>query len=133
MSVVTQRRPNNTEAAFLDLQRRRMERGEILGYSYESHRLALAEGAFYTPDVPVVELDRSKTFYEVKGAKRTPGSKRFPLGNIVPYCRPAERIRIKVAASLYPQHRFIMVWPLGPFEWGVRNYSAIGAREVQGG
>ena len=123
---------NATEAAFFDLQRRRAERGEIIGASFETHTLALAGGAVYTPDVPVVELDHSKTFYEVKASKLTEPTKRFPLGNRVPVYKEAAIVRIKIAAALYPQHRFVMVWRDGPWVWMEKVYGAGYARNGGG-
>ncbi len=114
---------NRTEAAFAEHLRRRCERNEFLSYGFQQRSLPLVAGASYTPDFTVLENDNTVTYYEVKGAKRTTATKRFPLGSIVPLCTTAARLRIKVAASLYPGCRFIMTWP-NRGEWMEKCYSA---------
>lgn len=117
---------NDTEAAFAEHLRKRCERNEFLSYGFQQRSLPLAAGASYTPDFVVQENDLSVTYYEVRGAKHTTPSKHFPLGSIVPICTTAARVRIKVAASLYPKRRFVMVWPADRhmFSWMERDYSA---------
>ena len=129
-------KPNKTEEAYLSLLDSRQRKGEILRFEFQPRALKIAKDAKYTPDFLVVERIGDilrHTYYEVKGAKRTTPSKRFPLGNIVPYCRTAERVRIKVAASLYPQFRFIMVWPAGPHAWMEKEYGHGQALAAVGG
>lgn len=93
---------NPTEAAYarevLDV---RKAAGEVYGYWYESIKLRLANGAWYTPDfaVHVVTrgphgINRRWEFHEVKG-----------------HWREAARVRIKVASDRYP-FRFIAVQKL---------------------
>lgn len=66
--------------------------GEILWYKYEPIRLKLGDGAWYKPDFGVLNADYSFTFYETKG-----------------HWREAARVRIKVAADLYPFFEFVAV------------------------
>jgi hypothetical protein len=65
--------------------------GEVLWYRFEPMRLRLANGAYYKPDFGVKIRDGSLEFHETKG-----------------HWREAARVRIKVAAELFP-FRFIAV------------------------
>ena len=65
-------------------------RGDILEYAFEPVKLRLGKKCWYTPDFLVWEKDRSVTAYEVKG-----------------YWRDDARVKIKVAAKLYPMIRFV--------------------------
>jgi hypothetical protein len=75
--------------------------GEIIHWSYESIKLRLADGAFYTPDFMVVTANGDLEIHETKG-----------------FMREAARVRLKVAAELHP-FRFRLVrrgksgWELG--------------------
>ncbi len=65
--------------------------GEILWHKFEAIKLRLAENTFYTPDFAVMQRDGLFEFHECKG-----------------FWRDDARVKIKVAASLYP-FRFIAV------------------------
>ncbi len=60
--------------------------------SHESIRLELAHGSWFTPDFPVVAMDGVLEFHETKG-----------------FWREAARVRIKVAARMFPKFRFVGV------------------------
>ena len=82
---------NKTETRYaqdLELQKRA---GDILWYKFEGFTLTLAPGARFTPDFAVMHCDGRLEFIEIKG-----------------FWREAARVRIKVAAELYP-FRFIAV------------------------
>lgn len=80
------------EAAYaLHLEARKIAR-QVLKHRYEGIRLRLAKGAHYTPDFFVVLVDGSLELHEVKG-----------------FWREAARVRIKVAAELFPEFRFLAV------------------------
>lgn len=64
--------------------------GEIARWAFEGVKLRLATGAWYTPDFAVWGLDGRLAFEEVKG-----------------FWREAARVRIKVAARLYPEITFV--------------------------
>lgn len=67
--------------------------GVVVDYKYESVKFRLANGAWYTPDfVAWVHGKQRPMVYEIKG-----------------FWREAARVRIKVAAELYPQYQFIAV------------------------
>lgn len=82
---------NRTEAQYeghLDLLKRQ---GEIVDYKFEGLKLRLAEKTFYTPDFLVVCDDRFEC-HEVKG-----------------FWRDDARVKIKVAAAMYPWIKFVAV------------------------
>ncbi len=80
---------NGTErkmAEYLEVKRRA---GEVLWYEFEKYTLKLATNTRYTPDFAVMLADYTLEFWEVKG-----------------FWRDDARVKIKVAASLFP-HKFI--------------------------
>jgi hypothetical protein len=76
---------NKTEAAYdshlWDMRRT----GEVLWYKFEGIKLRLADNTFYTPDFAVLLADRALEMHETKG-----------------FWEDDARVKIKVAASLYP-------------------------------
>jgi hypothetical protein len=83
---------NKWEAAYAE--RLRIERDitrTIDWFGFEAYSLRLAAGARFTPDFAVRISDRLE-FHEVKG-----------------FWREAALVRIKVAAELYPWHKFVVV------------------------
>lgn len=90
---------SKTEAAFsahLDLQ---VRAGAILSWKYEAVTLRLAPGVSYTPDF-VVFYAAGFHFIEVKGRKGSGF-----------WSRPVGKIKVKLAAEMFPQFRFEVVWP----------------------
>lgn len=82
---------NKTEARYaqdLELQKRA---GVVIWWKFEGFTLTLAPGARFTPDFAVMKRSGELEFHEIKG-----------------FWREAARVRIKVAASLYP-FKFIAV------------------------
>jgi hypothetical protein len=80
---------NRTEAAYaqrLELQR---QAGEVVWFKFEAVKLRLADATFYTPDFAVMLADGVMEMHEVKG-----------------FWEDDARVKIKVAASLYP-FRFV--------------------------
>ena len=69
-------------AAYLDLLKRA---GKVEWWAYESLRLRLADGTFYTPDFVVVHETGRLEIHETKG-----------------HMREAARVRLKVAADRHP-------------------------------
>lgn len=82
-----------------------MAYGSIREWAYETERLEIGAGAFYTPDFPVTVFDGMREMREVKG-----------------YRREAAMVRIRVAAKLYPQFRFVLVTKVN----GQWNHTTIG-------
>lgn len=84
---------NKTEAAYANHLNGLKFEGLILWFTFEGIKLRLADNTFYTCDFAVMTRDLSLELHEVKG-----------------YWQDDARVKIKVAASLYP-FRFIAVTP----------------------
>lgn len=84
---------NKTEQAYENLLSARLSVGDILWYKFEGIKLRLADNTFYTPDFAVMLANGQMEFHEVKG-----------------YWQDDARVKIKVAADLYP-FRFIAAKP----------------------
>lgn len=83
---------NKTETAYaLHLEGRRIDR-QILAYWFEGISLRLARRTWYRPDFLVRMPDGRLEVHEVKG-----------------HWRDDARVKIKVAAELYPAFRFLAV------------------------
>ena len=78
----------------------------VSGWVYEGIKLRLADGAFYTPDFAVCREDGTLELHEVKAARK------MSQGRDQTYTE-ASRVRVKVAASLYPWFRICVVRPKG--------------------
>lgn len=97
---------NKTEAAFASEVLEPLKwAGKLKDYKYESIKLRLASGAWYTPDFDCYRIDGWLMFYEVKG-----------------FIREASLVRIKVAAEQHPQHKFVMVFKRKKSEGGGWDY-----------
>jgi hypothetical protein len=84
---------NKTEARYDAHLWTRFQAGEILWHKFEAIKLRLADNTFYTCDFAVLAKDCALEMHEVKG-----------------FWQDDARVKIKVAASLYP-FRFIAVKP----------------------
>lgn len=82
---------NKTEAAFAKHLENARITGKLIRWEFEGVKLRLAKKTFYTPDFLAV-YPEVFTFYEVKG-----------------WWRDDARVKIKVAAKLYPYFAFIAV------------------------
>ena len=82
---------NKTEAAYDAHLTARKHAGEIAWHKFEAIKLRLADNTFYTADFAVLSSDFVLELHEVKG-----------------HWRDDARVKIKVAASLYP-FRFVAV------------------------
>lgn len=81
---------NKTEAAYARYLDEEKRLGMILDWRFEAVKLKLAEGrCFYTPDFLVIVANGVVEFREVKG-----------------FWRDDARVKIKVAASLFPWFTF---------------------------
>lgn len=83
---------NKTERAYAGLLEARRLAGEIQSWRFEAVKFVLAKGSVYTPDFEVVLPDGTLEYHETKG-----------------YWREAARVRIKVAARLFSDRRFVAV------------------------
>lgn len=82
---------NKTEAAYDAFLQAETYAGRVLWHKFEGVKLRLADKTFYTPDFVVMAADNVLEMHEVKG-----------------FWQDDARVKIKVAASLYP-FRFIAV------------------------
>jgi hypothetical protein len=76
---------NKTEAEYAAVLDARATAGEVLWHKFEGLKLRLADNTFYTPDFAVMASDGVIECHEVKG-----------------HWQDDARVKIKVAASLYP-------------------------------
>lgn len=82
---------NGTETAYNDHLRLLYQAGEILWWKFEGMKFRLADNTFYTPDFNVLRKDGLLEMRETKG-----------------WMRDDARVKIRVAASLYPFKFFII-------------------------
>lgn len=80
---------NKTEAAYDTHLWALRHAGEVQWHKFEAVKLRLADSTFYTPDFAVLAADGVMEMHEVKG-----------------FWQDDARVKIKVAASLYP-FRFV--------------------------
>lgn len=84
---------NNLERSYgSEILSVRMMAGEVASYYFDAFKLRIAEGTFYTPDYVVILADGTVEFHETKG-----------------HWEEDARVKIKVAASIYPEFKFIAV------------------------
>lgn len=76
---------NKTEAAYSAHLALLSHAGKILWHKFEVVKLRLADNTFYTPDFAVLQSNGMLAMHEVKG-----------------FWQDDARVKIKVAASLYP-------------------------------
>jgi len=77
---------NKTEREYRDRLELRQRAGEIAWFKFEGLKLRLADNTFYSPDFAVMLADGRLECHEVKGG----------------IWEDDARVKIKVAASLYP-------------------------------
>lgn len=82
---------NKTEAEYANVLELKKRAGEIADYRFECVKFRLADKTFYTPDFAVLKPDGAFELHEVKG-----------------FWEDDARVKIKVAASIYP-FKFIAV------------------------
>lgn len=100
---IPQHKMNKTELAYSNFLERRKLAGEIVDYLFEPIKFKLAPKTFYTPDFMVIAED-SFELHEVKG-----------------FWRDDARVKIKVAAKMFPWFKWRAVqlkrkqWVYEPF------------------
>jgi len=77
---------------------------EVAIWKFETIKLRLADRTWYTPDFFVIKTDASCEFHEVKG-----------------FWRDDARVKIKVAAELFPMFRFIAIQKVDG-EWKTEEF-----------
>jgi len=107
---------NSTESLYAEQLYARKLAGEIVDYGFERIKFRLADLTFYTPDFDVQLADGTIEFHEVKAAT----SKGVVL------VEDDAKVKIKVAAALFPQFGFMMAAKLPKKAgggWIFTNYS----------
>ena len=107
---------NKNEAAYARELERRQRDGEIVRYRFEPMKFRLADLAFYTPDFEVQLPDGTIEFHEVK-----PGYRQKLKGGTrreAPFCFEDAKLKIRVAAALFDEFEFLIVFPLKAGGWG---------------
>lgn len=89
---------NKTEEAYSGLLQAKFLGGEINGWRFEAYKLRLAPNTHYTPDFVVQLPDGTIEIHEVKACKSN--------GDFL--CEDDARVKIKVAAEMYPEFRFVL-------------------------
>jgi alpha-galactosidase len=100
--------PNLTERRFAEHLEIRKLAGEIRSFAYEPEVLRLGPEMTYCPDFRIEEFDGSFTMVDVKG--------RYIFEDSV--------IKIKAAAVMYPQHRFMQAKWTRDKGWKFRVFRA---------
>ena len=98
---------NKLELSYRQLLEQRKMAGEIVRYRYEPLKFKLAPNTFYTPDFMVTFEDRVE-IHETKG-----------------FWEEDARIKIKMAAELYPEFIFVGV-QYKKKQWTYEYFSQIG-------
>lgn len=83
---------NKTEAAYAKVLEAMREAGEVWRWRFEAIKLRLADRTTYTPDFLVTLPSGEMEFHEVKG-----------------FWRDDARVKVKVAAEMYPEFHFLSV------------------------
>jgi hypothetical protein len=94
---------NKTERAYSQRLETLRLAGEILAWRFEPLKFRLGHACYYTPDFEVVDLDGLLEYHEVKG-----------------FWRDDARVKIKTAARLFGDRRFIAV-QLVKGSWSVED------------
>lgn len=94
---------NKTEEAYQRHLEGQKMLGNVLEYWFEGMKLRLADNTFYTPDFFVLVACGELECHEVKGFKRKDS------GAAGYYALDDSRVKIKVAAEMYP-FRFVTVF-----------------------
>jgi hypothetical protein len=89
--VMPNEKMNKTEAAYAQHLEMLKRAGEVLWWRFQPMRLRLADGSYFKPDFGLLDRNCLFEFHETKG-----------------FWREAARVRIKVAASLFP-FKFIAI------------------------
>lgn len=90
---------NKTEAEYAAMLELRKRAGEIAWYAFESVKLRLADATFYSPDFTVMLANGALELHEVKG-----------------FWQDDARVKIKVAAALFPFQFFAVTKKRGAWE-----------------
>ena len=88
--------------------------GEILWYKMHGFGMRLADNTFFYPDAMVMENDRSISIYDAKAQNRSTGKGLW---------KDDAKVKIKVAAELFPIFRFRGISYTKKNGWVIEEYS----------
>jgi hypothetical protein len=100
---------NKTEARYARMLDAQRAAGLIRSWAFEAVKLRLAERTFYTPDFFVVGNAAGVEFHEIKG-----------------HWEDDARVKIKVAAQLFPMFAFLALRPIKGGGWSREEFKAWG-------
>jgi hypothetical protein len=113
-----QKRAMNKAETFYSYELERLKQhGEIKSWKYEGLKLRLAEKTTYTPDFLVWMKNGDICLYEVKGFWKNKGK---------PHFEDEARVKLKVAAELFPEFAVWAVW----FDGSQFQYEYFGSRRI---
>ena len=89
-----------------------LQKGDlIIAWFFQSWTFKLASDCRYTPDFAVLRFPHQWTLVDVKGRKVKPdGSQTY-------WAEEDAKIKIKVAAKMFPMFRWVIAFPLQNGEW----------------
>ena len=102
---------NKTEARYAQHLEVRQAAGEIAWFAFERMKLRLAPRTHLTVDFFVQLVDGSFECHEVKGRK---GNRYF--------AEEDAKLKIKIAAEMFPVFRFLIVWPARGGGWSQERF-----------
>ncbi len=94
---------NKTERAYAAYLESRKLAGEIVWYGYACLTLRLAKRTHFRVDFAVVNADGGLVLIDVKGSKKTKRGATY-------FAREDAKLKIKVAARLFPCFSFKIAW-----------------------
>jgi len=102
---------NRTERRYAEHLERLRQAGEILAWRFECvrFRLGIDDKTTYTPDFEVLLPSMEYEYHEVKGAKNYREEKGGPVTRAGAYWPEDSRLKVKVAAAIYPDRCFVGV------------------------
>ena len=107
MSRYTSKNMNKLESRYAMRLEAMRAAGELACWTFEAVKLRLADKTFYTPDFIVMHLNGDIEFHETKG-----------------FWRDDARVKIKVAAELFPMFSFVAVqWSSKTKNWAFEFFS----------
>lgn len=99
---------NKTEAKYEAYLEKQKLAGEVLSYCFEPLHLRLADKTFYKPDFLVLNKACEVEFHEVKGSRYI--------------FQDDAKVKVKVAAKLFPYFRFRVAYPQKGGTWEMEEY-----------
>lgn len=98
-------------AQWLDLQQKA---GDVKCWYFQAMTFKLAKDCRYTPDFVVFRVD-AQTCVDVKGRKTRPD------GTQTYWAEEDAKIKIRVAAQMFPMYRWVIAFPLQNGNWEERE------------